>query len=272
MTIQTDPRDWTEWGWPRPPGTDIQLIVVHRTGNPNAGVAANLNHSRNTKSWSIHHIVGPDAAVNVVPHRLVAWHVKEPLIAQRAGFPYSFPDGSHSPRGDVAAIGIEVCEDDAVERQSTGSAKAAGEKVICDIGEKTGPLSKLIRPRSGNPYYATPRMNGDLPAIFTSPGATTRFSPAVYSNLVDLLTALRQRYPNAQVVGHGHLDPWTRTNDPFGLLPGGWEGLLAQTDANQAPKQIGDAPGAGDSAYVTLLGKRVSALEAQMDAIHSATE
>ena len=247
MTHAQDQRDWTDWGWPRPSSVDIQLIVVHRTANPRANALGNLHHSRSTKSWSIHHIVDSTAWMSVVPHELVAWHVKEPRIAASVGIPTTFPDGSHQPRGDVAAIGIEVCEDNIVSRP-------AG-----DVGQKT------IVGRLG--------ANG-WPDLFPSPGGKQRFDDATYDNLLECLQSLTALYPNARIVGHGHLDPWTRNTDPFWMLPFEWGGLLSDVEGAGAPSGLnaeatpaapevgglGSNPNPSDG-YALLLGKRVKALE-----------
>ena len=250
MTHVQDNRDWRDWGWPRPKGTEIELIVVHRTGNPRADALGNLAHSRRTKSWSIHEIVDATAWRSVVPHSLVAWHVKEARIARSLGYPVSLP--GHDDRGDVAAVGIEVCENHVV-------ARPAG-----DVGQKTiaGKLGK-----------------DGWPSLFTSPGGEQRFDPPTYRNLVECLIALRTRYPNARVVGHGHLDPFTRSTDPFWMLPRGWSGLLRDSaPAVEKPAEAAEAPSApstpqpDQNALYAPLEARVSAIEETLRAIAKATE
>lgn len=236
-----DARDWTEWGFLRPPSASVQLIVVHRTGNPRADAQGNLHHSRSTRSWSIHHIVDSTAWVDVVPHERVAWHVKETRIAAALGFPTEFPDGSHNPRGDIAAIGVEVCENNAVPRDGGR------------IGQKTIP---------GRLDAA-----GEWPSLFRSPSQTKQFDTKTYDNLLDCLISLKQQYPDARIVGHGHLDPWERNTDPFGLMPRGWEGLLTDVERALSPTSTPPAdtaarrPSTGDEAHALLLAKRIRALE-----------
>ena len=203
--------DWDDWGWPRPEGVEPEWGVVHRTGNPRADADANLAHSRKTKSWSIHHIVDRKGAQDAVPHDRVAWHVKEHRIARRLGLPIFVP-GVSAPRGDVAAIGIETCEDDAVPRKEG------------DLGQKTIPadIDDIQYDSDG------------LPRLFASPSQTMRFSDATYVNLVELCRRLLKQYPNLKLCGHGHLDVWTRNIDPFGLLPLGWDPFIQAVRADRS--------------------------------------
>ena len=187
----TDHRFASGFGVPRP--IDVELIVVHQTGNRKAGATAkmNLDHSHNTKSWSIHRIVDETGIYSAVPLDQCAWHVAEPRIARRQGIPTSIP--GRSGRGDVASVGIEICVNNLLDR-------SGGQ------GEKTIP--------AGEDDY---RAGADgWPSVHPSPSRNKQLDPKTYRAAIACLAELIAEFPDAKVVGHGQLDPWTRNTDPFG--------------------------------------------------------
>ena len=222
--FRTDKRDWTDLSWPRPAGDEIKLIVIHRTGNPKPGATAemNLNYFFRTRKASIHHCVDSDVWWNAVPHDRVAWHVSEFRVVKRLGYDVRIPS-AHRRHGDVQAIGIEVCENRRVARPDGYSP-----------GQKTVPVGS-------NDYDA---LASGWPRLHSSPSQTWEFDDATYTNLVNGLLRLRDELPNALPIGHGHLDPWTRNTDPFGLMPDGWHALLDATEPNSTAASPPVAPAA----------------------------
>ena len=205
-----DKRFETGYGVPRQGNAEpVRLIVVHQTGNrrKDSTAKANLNHSFKTKSWSIHGIVDATGIYEAVPLDQIAWHVLEPRIAAKLGYPVSAPGREN--RGDVCAVGVEICVNRLQQR-------AEG-----DLGQKTIPG----------------RFDDDgWPGVFESPSRTLKLGPRTYRNAVRCVARLAAAFPDAKIVGHGHLDPWTRNTDPFGVLPHGWGGFLA--DVHKAESRL----------------------------------
>lgn len=199
MTHRSDERFKSGFGVPRPSNIDIELIVVHQTGNRNPGstAKANLDYFANTKAASIHHIVDCDEIVDAVPHDQIAWHVAETRIAAAHGYPTSAPGRKH--RGDVCTVGVEIC----VNHVNKRPLDQVGEKTIPDRYDDNG-----------------------WPKIFKSPSRVWQLDAPTYINAIQCVAELAEQYPNALIVGHGHLDPWTRNTDPFGVLPDGWSGFI----------------------------------------------
>lgn len=218
MARYTDDRFATGYGVPRPKDVPVSLIVVHQTGNRKRGATAkmNLDHSHRTKGWSIHHIVDSTGIYDAVPHDQIAWHVAEPRIAEKMGYPISAP--GRFGRGDIAAVGIEICVNRLVERGTDRGQKTIGESA-----------------KDGTYRYG----EDGWPALFKSPSRTMRLDNATYAYAISCLSALMAQYPQAKVVGHGHLDPWTRNVDPFGVLPHGWDEFV---DGARAQALHVDAP------------------------------
>ena len=213
----TDTRFKSGYGTPRPADIPVQLIVVHQTGNRKAGATAkmNLDHSFNTKSWSIQRIVDATGIYSAVPLDQIAWHVAEDSIAAAHGIPTSAPGREH--RGDVAAVGLEICVNRLRDREGD------------DRGEKTIPLEgkRFREDRDG------------WPSLHTSPSRVKKLGPKTYRAAIACLADLIGKFPDAKVVGHGQLDPWTRNTDPFGVLPYGWDAFVEA--ASRAAQQGGRA-------------------------------
>ena len=109
--IVDDERDWTTWHPRWTKGAD--RIIIHRDGNPRGAATrkTTADYFWSTQAASSHFVVDEDGVLAMVPMTHHAYHVSESHEISGTGFRVSDPNVQNGrPRGDIGAIGIEICE------------------------------------------------------------------------------------------------------------------------------------------------------------------